>query len=166
MSDQEDVLNIILRDQASGWKYDDYSSSKTMMDVPLAKAAHSVRQEKAYLKQLSGMLETLTTRIEEARDPPKQPKKDEKEKPLTEKEIEELEEEYTVIYKKKCAQMILLEQVEAVYKEVEWKRYIEVKRYEMLHDIRNAFMQDGDLALLEKETVRVSDYIAKLKTMI
>lgn len=154
---EEDILNNILRDKAASWKHDYYSCTKTMHDAPFARAFQDARLQKNILKKLDEALDALAEKIEKGRTPGEEKK--------TVAEINAMEAEYTDIYKEKCAQMILLERAEAMRHEAEWKRYMEAKRYEMIHTARNRFMLDGNIEGLREGIAHAVKHSDELKAM-
>jgi len=153
---EEIVVKNILRDKEARWAYDYYSCTKTMHDASLGMAAQELNLQKTLLKKLDATLKNLSETIEKGRT------KDAPEK-KTPAEIEALEAEYTILYKEKCKQMIRHEHLESVHHDVQWKRYMEAKRYEMIQQVRNAFMIDGNLENLTHGVAHVSAYMESLK---
>jgi hypothetical protein len=129
-----------------------------MHDAECATASHDLQLKKSVVKKLDTKLENLAKAIEKAKDPAMS----ETENKMT---PAELEEEYITVYKEKCAQMILVDRVEATRHDAEWKRYVEAKRYEMLNAVRNRFMVDGSMENLRKGVSDSLTYIAQLRTM-
>jgi len=156
-----EAVENIMHDKASGWRHDYYKSNTTMFDVKVSRAQEEVRKYKTQIRKYTASLDKITADIEASNKPPQDPKY----KKLTPKQVEALEAEYTDLYKLKCEQMVLLDGAQQVEQGLIWIQSTQRKRLEMLQNIRNGFMQDGDSEYMAKGVTWVEGYIENLGTM-
>jgi hypothetical protein len=153
------IVRNILRDKADAWRHDYYKETSTGYDVHVAKSQQEVNRYKTAIKKYDASLKKITEALDAAEKPPTDPKV----KALTQKELDELEVEYTEMYKLKCEQMVLLDGAEKTVQEWRWKQYVQKKRVELLQTIRNTFMVDGDAEYMARGVTWVEEYISTMR---
>jgi hypothetical protein len=84
-------------------------------------------------------------------------------KKLTLKEVEALEAEYIEIYKRKCERMVALDGENATLVTHKCAQMLQQKRFELLHAVRNKFMNDGNETYMRARTMWVENYISELQ---
>ena len=149
----------ILRDKKSGWNFNYYESKQTIHDVNVANVQASVNGLKRQIKEYDASLDAITEEIENSKRKPEDPKF----KKLTQKEVEALEAEYIDIYKRRCERMVLLDGEQETLAAHKYAQMIQRKRFELLHALRNNFMNDGDERYLRAGTTWVENYINELR---
>lgn len=155
----DEAAENILRDKKSGWKFNYYESTQTMHDVAVARVQASVNGLKRQIKDYDAQLDNITGEIENS----KRKSDDPKFKKLTPKEVEVLEADYIELYKRKCERMVVLDGEQDALAGHKYAQMIQRKRFELLHALRNNFMNDGDERYLRAGTTWVENYISELR---
>lgn len=155
----DEAADNILRDKKSGWRFNYYEGKQTIHDVNVANVQASVNGLKRQIKEYDAQLDKITEDIENS----KKKSDDPKVKKLTPKEVEALEAEYIDIYKRKCERMVALDGEQDTLATHKYAQMIQRKRFELLHALRNNFMNDGDERYMRAGTTWVENYISDLR---
>jgi len=148
----EHIVENILRDKASGWKYDYYKDTSTGYDLQVGRAQAEIQSYRNQIKKYENSLEKITAKLEAKKEGKK----------LSQKEADALELEYIEVYKLKCEQMVQLDNTESACQDLIWKQYVQRKRLSLLHHLRGNFMFDSDEDYLRRGVTWVEEYIKKI----
>jgi len=161
----EHVVENILRDRAAGWKHDYYRDTSTSVDAHVGRAQLEIQRHKQLIKKWEGLLDKIMSSIEKSKLEPSEPADPAapKVKKLSPKEVEDLEKEYSEIYKVMCEQMVLLDGANTACDDLTWKQYAESKRLSLIQGLRNTFMLNADEDSLRRGVTWVEEYCKKLR---
>ena len=157
--DHESTVNNILRDRDDGWRHNYYESTTTLWDLPCARIRQTIGNQHIQIRAFESTLQKITKKIENSKRNPKDPLYIK----LSQKAVADLESDYIEIYKNKGEIMVQMSGAENRLQECKWKQYLEAKRYEMLHTVRNNFMNDINEERLRASVSWVEEYIKDLR---